>query len=156
MGTRRIAIGTIIAALVTLVACAASPEDERRRKDMEADIDEILTYELDKTDFGEPTNCLRESEYRSFRPLGDRHLLFEGRSGKQWINVLRGRCLGLDDDSFFVMRLTIAGRVCDKDRFEVVDRMSQNAGMGTACALGEFKPVAKVQVQEIETRLEMR
>jgi hypothetical protein len=156
MSIRRIAIGTVVAALLALAACATSPADEQRRKDMEADIDEILTYELDKTEFEDPGRCLRESQYRSFRPLGDRHLLFEGRNGKQWINVLHGRCVSLDDDTVFVMHLTSSGRVCDKDRFEAVDRMALGAGMGPVCVFGEFKPVAKAQVQEIEARLEAR
>ena len=80
-----------VAALLALAACATSPEDEQRRKDMEADIDEIMSYELDKTEFGETKNCLSKNEFRSFRALGDRHLLFEGRNDKQWVNVLRGR-----------------------------------------------------------------
>jgi len=156
MSIRRIAIGTVVAALLALAACATSPADEQRRKDMEADIDEILTYELDKMEFEDPGRCLSESEYRSFRPLGNRHLLFEGRHGKQWANVLRGHCGNLDDDDIFVMRLSSSGRVCDQDRFEVHDRMSLGAGIGRACVLGEFKPVAKAQVQEIEARLETR
>jgi hypothetical protein len=160
MDSRRFAICTAIAALFALAACASSPEAESRRMDMEADIDEILSYELDKTEFGDPKNCLFENEYRSFRPLGDRHLLFEGRRGEQWVNVLRGRCTGLDDNGLFVMRQTMPGRTCDKDRFDVVDRfgssLSQSVGMGPTCVLGEFKPVAKAQLQEIEARLEMR
>jgi hypothetical protein len=156
MSPRNITVGTFIAALLALTACATSPEDAQRRMDMEADIDEILTYELDKTDFGEPRNCLRENEYRSYRPLGDRHLLFEGKNDKRWINILRGRCPSLGDNSFFVMELSSSGRVCDMDKFDVVDRMSQGMGMGSTCVLGEFKPAAKAQVHEIETRLEMR
>ena len=125
---------------------------------MEADVDEILSYELDKTEFGDPENCLSKQKYRSFRALGDRHLLFEGRNDKQWINVLRGRCLGLDRDNMFIMKPTSAGRACDMDRFEIVDRSDAllSQGMGTSCTLGEFLPVAKAQVQEIENRLEMR
>ena len=156
---RRIALGTIMAALLALAACATSPEDEQRRIDMEADIDEIMSYELDKTDFGEAKSCLSKSEYQSFRALGDRHLLFYGRSDKLWVNVLRGRCTGLRDDSAFILDQTSANRTCDMDRFEVVDRslMTQGfAGTGATCVLGEFRPVAKAQLEEIETRLEMR
>ena len=160
MGIRRFAIGMVAATLLALAGCATSPEDEQRRKDMEADIDEIMSYELDKTEFGDPRKCLSENEYRYYRALGDRHLLFEGRKDKQWVNVLRGRCPGLDDDRIFVMKQFMAGRTCDKDQFEMVERLSSasfgSAGMGPTCVLGEFIPVAKAQVQEIETRLEMR
>jgi len=159
MSSRRFALSTIIAALLALAACATSPEDEQRRIDMEADIDEIMSYELDKTEFGEAKNCLSKHEYESFRALGDRHLLFEGRNDKQWVNILRGRCTGLRDDSAFIMRPAMGSRSCDKDRFEVVDRstLSQGiAGTGGSCVLGEFRPVAKAQLQEIEGRLEAR
>jgi hypothetical protein len=128
---------------------------------MEADIDEILSYELDETVFGDPKNCLSEVQYRSFRALGNRHLLFEGKNDKQWVNVLRGRCSGLDDDTLFVMWQSMSGRLCDKDHFEAADRtgssLSQGgAAMGPTCTLGEFIPVAGAQVNEIEARLEMR
>jgi hypothetical protein len=149
---------TIIAALLALAGCAASPADEQRRQDMEADIDEIMSYELDETEFGEASNCLSSNQYRSFRPLGDRHLVFEGRKNKQWVNVLRGRCPGLRADSIFIMKPTMSGRSCEMDQFEAVDRTGDylSGGRGATCVLGVFKPVAKAQLQEIETRLEMR
>ncbi|MCP5091233.1 MAG: hypothetical protein GY949_09950, partial [Gammaproteobacteria bacterium] len=69
-------------------ACAVSPEAESRRQAMEADIDEILAYELDPAEFGETKRCLSDHDFRNFRPLGDRHILFEGRRDKLWINTL--------------------------------------------------------------------
>ena len=155
MRPRRFATGTIVAALLAFAACATSPEEQQRRQDMEADIDEIVSYELDKTEVGEQRNCLSENKYRNIRPLGDRHLLFEGRNDKQWINVLRGRCLGIDDDSILIMKLSMSRRVCDKDQFEVANRIGMGMG-GPTCVLGNFKPAVKAQVQEIEKRLEMR
>ena len=120
---------------------------------MEADIDEILTYELDETEVGEIKNCLYDKDYRNFRALGDRHVLFEGRNDKQWINVLRGRCSDLRYNDIFIMQKNLAGRVCDMDRFGVIDRADPTAiqrGVGGAgsCILGEFKPVTKMQVDE--------
>jgi hypothetical protein len=125
---------------------------------MEADIDDILSYELDPAEYGEPGNCLSEAEYRSYRALGKRHLLFSGRQGKLWVNVLRGRCLRLSDDSVFIMRSSQGGRLCAMDRFNVVDRSDPLARADTSpmCILGEFKPVTEDQVKEIEDRLEMR
>ena len=158
MDAKRFAMCAIAAALLGFAGCATSPEDERRRQDMEADIDEILGYELDEAEYGRPKNCLSTREYRSFRPLGDRHLLFEGRKDKLWVNMLRGRCLGLEDDSRFIMRQNMSGQACAKDLFEVMDRFDpiSSAGMGPTCILGEFRPVSKGQVAEIEDRLDMR
>lgn len=156
MDTRSVVTWTIIAALLVLTACATSPEDERKRKEMEADIDDILSYEHDPLEYGEAKSCLSTSEFRSYRALGNRHLLFEGRQGKLWVNVLRGRCLGLHENSIFIMRPTQANRLCDKDRFEAVDRLDASRVASPTCVLGEFKPVTEAQVKEIRDRMEMR
>jgi len=158
MDAKRIAICAIAVGLVAFTGCATSPADERRRLDMEADIDEILGYELDEAEYGKPRNCLSVRDYRKVRPLGNRHLLFEGRKDKQWVNVLLGRCLGLKDDSRFIMRQNMSGYACDKDQFEIMDPFDpvSGGGMGPTCILGEFRPVSKGQVAEIEDRLEMR
>jgi len=160
MATTRFTIG-FVAAVLALAACATSPEDEQRRLDMEADIDEILSYKLDETEVGVPSKCLSEYQYKSYRALGDRHLLFKGRKDKQWVNILRGRCSGLDDGGFFIMKQTSSGRLCDKDRFEVADQLDLSgpqgfAGVGPSCVLGEFRPVIEAQLKEIEERLEAR
>jgi len=158
MNTLRLTTCTIVASLLAFAGCATSPEDEQRRLDMEADIDDILSHELDPSEFGETKKCLSSNEYRSFRALGNRHLLFEGRQGRLWVNVLRGRCPGLNDNSMFIMRQTSGGRACDKDMFDVVDNMDPilRTGAGPTCVLGQFKPVVKSQVTEVEDRLEMR
>ena len=146
----------IVATLLALTACASSPVDVQRRVDMEADIDEIMSYELDETEFGAPKNCLSKHEYRSLRALGDRHILFEGRNDKQWVNVLRGRCAGLRENSTFIMKPAMSGRTCDKDRFDVVEQSASFVTQGSMCLLGQFKPVSEGQLQELEKRLEMR
>ena len=158
MNFRVLAICTVAASLLVLAGCAASPEGEQRRKDMEADIDDILSIVHDPAEVGEMKNCLSENDFRSDRPLGKRHLLFEGRRNRQWVNELRGRCPGLDDDSVFIMQPNNAGRLCDKDFFNVIDRFDSLARMNTSpmCVLGKFKPVVETQVEAIEKRLEMR
>jgi hypothetical protein len=154
--TRKSIVYTITASLLVLAACATSPEDERKRMEMEADIDDILSYEHDPLEYGEVKPCLSTSEYQTYRALGNRHLLFEGRKGKLWVNVLRGRCLGLHDNSVFIMRPTQANRLCDKDRFEAVDRLDMHRVGSPTCVLGEFKPVTEAQVKEIRDRMDMR
>ena len=158
MNIRALTIWTLAASFLALSGCASSPLDEQKRKDMEADVDDILSYEHDPAEVGEVKRCLMESEFRSYRALGNRHLLFEGRNNRLWVNVLRGRCPGLDDYSVFVTEPSVGGRLCDTDRFNVVDRFDSlgTARSGPTCVLGEFKPVTQAQVEEIEQRLEMR
>ena len=120
MNTVRIAI-LLAGAAALLPGCASTPDADARREAMEADIDEILSYELEPAEYGEVKRCLADREYRNFRPLGTRHILFEGRRGKQWINVLRGRCNDLRHGDVLVVRLTTGSRMCDMDRFEVTE-----------------------------------
>jgi hypothetical protein len=158
MDSTRLVLCATAAVLLALGGCATSALDEQRRAEMEADVDEILAYELDPAEYGEPKKCLLDTQYASYRALGNRHLLFEGRQGKLWVNVLRGRCFGLDDDSTFIVRPSVPGRLCDMDRFSAVDRSLSLPGAGSAptCVLGEFRPVTEAQVKEIKNRLEMR
>lgn len=164
MSTVKIAILlTGAAVLLLLPGCATSPEAEARRAAAEADIDEIMSYELDPDEYGEVKKCLAEHEYDNFRPLGDRHILFEGRRGKLWINTLRGRCNDLRHGDVLVVKLTMGSRMCDMDRFEVTDWFDYpwyrrwgwgGWGSGASCSLGKFHPVTEAQVAEIEAVLE--
>jgi len=162
MNTVKIAILlTGAAVLLLLPGCATSPEAKARRAAAEADIDEIMRYELDPDEYGEVKKCLADHEYDNFRPLGDRHILFEGRRGKLWINTLRGRCNDLRHGDILVVRLTMGSRMCDMDHFEVSEwfdyqpgRRPLNWGTGGSCLLGKFHPVTEAQVAEIEAVLE--
>jgi len=140
--------------------CAASPEIEARRDAIEADIDDILTLTLDEAEFGGPRRCLSEAEFRTFRPLGERHILFYGRRNKLWVNSVHGRCREMRDSRAIVTKTTTGSRLCDKDRFQAADwfewpwyRGWSSNSAGPECILGEFRPVSQEQVDEIEARL---
>ncbi len=159
--------GIVVACVIALLCagCAAAPEVAERRESILADIDEILSMPLDPAEFGDTERCLSESQYRSFKPLGDRHILFEGRRDKQWINSLRGRCPQLRHSDFLIMKPTLSRRMCDMDRFEPADWFDWpwyrrwpwqwgGWGSGGTCSLGKFHPVTEAQVAEIEALLE--
>jgi len=168
MDAIRLVITIGCCSIVFCAGCAVSPDAESRRQAMEADIDEILAYELDPAEFGEAKRCLSDHEYRNFRPLGDRHILFEGRRDKQWINTLRGRCRDLRHGDILVVRSFGGRRMCDMDRFQVSDwfdwpwyrrwpwQWGGSWGTGAMCSLGKFHPVTEAQVSEIEAVLESR
>jgi hypothetical protein len=148
-----------------VAGCAVSPEVETRRQAIEADIDEILSLPLDPSEYGETKRCLSDMEYRNFRPLDDRHILFEGRRGKLWINTLRGRCSDLRYGDVLIVKQFSGSRMCDSDRFAVTDWFDWpwyrrwpwhwgTWGTGPACVLGKFQPVTPAQVAEIEDRLD--
>ena len=161
MATRHYLTCTVVAALLVLAGCATSPEEAEEKRAKEADIDEIVNYQLDASEVGDEKKCLTDNEYIRFRALGPRHLLFEGKKDKLWINVLRGPCAGLRFNDMFVTKPSTPGRLCDMDHFEALDRsdphvMSRVATAGYKCLLGVFKPAVKAQVEEIEKRLKMR
>ncbi|MDH5456845.1 MAG: DUF6491 family protein [Gammaproteobacteria bacterium] len=155
-------------AAVLCVGCAVSPEAENRRAAVEADIADILSMQLDPAELGEPKRCLSDSDYRNFRALDDRRILFEGRRGKLWINTLRTRCPDLRYGDILVVRTFSGRRLCDADSFEVADwfdwpwyrrwpwRWGGSWGVGMHCTLGQFQPVTEAQVQAIEEVLESR
>ena len=156
MDTRKSAIGAIVASLLVLAGCAVSPEEERKRQEMEADIDDILSQHVDPDEYGEATDCLSEARVRTYHSLGDRHLLFKGKQGQLWVNVLRTRCPGLDRNSVLVMRPNLPGRLCDMDRFRAADRVGSGVAGGASCSLGEFKPITEAQLEEVQNLLDTR
>lgn len=168
MGAVKYAIIMAGAVALFCAGCATSPEAESRRQAIEADITEILSYELDPAEFGETKRCLSDHEYRNFRALDDRHILFEGRRDRMWINTLRGRCHDLRFGDVLIVKSFGATRMCDMDRFQVADwfgwpwyrrwpwQWGGTWGTGPACSLGKFQPVTEAQVEEIEALLKSR
>lgn len=168
METIRKATWLTIAAALLVAGCATTPDIEKRQQETEADIAEILSVQLDPAEFGETKRCLSDNEYRSFRPLGDRHILFQGRRDKLWINTLRGRCPDLRRGDVLVLRSFSRTRMCDMDSFQVADwfdwpwyrRWPWHWGgswtTGMRCSLGKFQPVTEGQVEEIEALLDSR
>lgn len=161
----------LCAASVTIflcAACATSPEVESRRQAIEADIDMILSEPLDAAQFGETKRCLADREYRNFRALDDKRLLFEGRGDELWLSTLRTRCPDLRHGSVLRVNSFSWARICDGDSFVVGEwfdwpwyrrwpwHWSGSWGMSAACSLGKFQPVTKTQVSEIEAVLRSR
>jgi len=164
MNARRSAI-CVAAALLIIAGCASSPDDESRRRAMEADIQDIL--ELSLAEDGKPLRCLSDLQYGGFRALGEKHLLFTGRGDKRWVNTLRTRCYDLRHGSVLRVRSHSFSRLCDADRFAVDDwfewpwysRWPWHWGSwstGMTCSLGKFYPVTESQVAEIEAVLRSR
>ncbi len=153
-------------ALLFLVGCATSPEAESRRLAIEADIDAILSQPLDPAGLPEMKRCLADNDYRHFRALDERHILFEGRSDRLWVNTLRGRCSDLRYGDVLVVRSFSGMRLCDMDRFAVADwfdwpwyrrwpwQWGGSWHTGMSCTLGKFQPVTADQVAEIEAVLD--
>ena len=162
------AMYTLLAVSLLIAGCATSPETESRRQAIEADIAAILSEPLNPAIYGETKRCLADMEYRNFRVLDDRRLLFEGRRDKLWLNTLRMRCPDLRHQNVLVVRSFSARRMCDMDSFQASDwfdwpwyrrwpwRWWSDWGMGSHCSLGKFQPVTEYQVAEIEVVLKSR
>ncbi len=158
----------VLALAMLGAGCAISPEEASRRQALDADIAAILAPPLDPAVFGETKRCLGDNEYRSFRALDDRRMLFEGRGDKLWINTLRTSCPELRWGDVLVVRSFNFRRICESDSFAVADwfdwpwyrrwpwQWGTRLGTGMTCTLGEFKPVTKDQVEGIEALLDSK
>ena len=168
MDATRNAVTLTAAVVVLLAGCATSPETEAQRDFREARIEEILSQPLDPAVYGETKRCLRDTEFRTFRALDDRHILFDGRRGRYWINTLRSRCVDLRHGDILIVRPFSSTRMCEMDRFQVADwfdwpwyrrwpwRWGTSWHTGMTCLLGEFQPVTEEQVVEIRAVLKRR
>lgn len=162
-GLKRCFLSTV--AVLLIAGCAVSPEVEERRAAIDASIEEILSQPIDVDTYGEAKRCLSNAEFRSYRALNNRTMLFVGRRGKQWINRLRTSCFDLDRGDVLITRSFSSSRICERDTFDVADWFSWpwyrrypwqwGIGLGSgSCMLGEFRPVTEEQVREIEAVLE--
>ncbi len=159
MGAARKVVYMASVALLFVAGCAASPLDEQRRLDQQADIAEILGYPLDPLEYGEPSRCLSDTAYRSYRALDDQHMLFKGVGNRIWVNTLRSRCPGLRADDTLIVQKLGGARICKFDKFQVADwfgRHPLEATTGIECMFGDFQPISEQQLEEIEAVLNSR
>ena len=168
MHTSRFAVYTASVAMLLCVGCASTPEALSQRQAVDAQIDAILSEPLDAAQYGETKRCLADREYRDFRAIDDRHMLFKGPGGKLWINTLRSRCPDLRYGTVIRVRSISWSRICELDDFRVADwfewpwyrrwpwHWGTSWATGPQCTLGKFQPVTKEQVEEIEAVLKSR
>ena len=161
------AIAILSAAI--FAGCAVSPEVEERRQTVEANIETILSKPIDTDQPREIQRCLADRDYRNFRVLDDRRILFEGRRGDLWLNTLRTRCPDLRHSTVLQVRsFSSIGRICDADSFMAGDwfdwpwyrrwpwQWGSGWGTGMACTLGKFQPVTESQVEAIEAAIKAK
>ena len=162
----RLPLAILVGTLLN-IGCAVSPEIQERRQATEAEIDAILAEPPSQAEHRTTQRCLSDPEYRTFRALDDRHILFEGRRDRLWINTLRTRCPDLSYGHVLRVRSrSLLGRICALDNFSVDDwftwpwyrrwpwRWASPWSSGIMCTLGEFQPVTKDQVEAIEGLIE--
>ena len=160
---------TAVVLSLLLIGCASTPEEIQRREQAERDIEAILTQPSEATEYVEKKRCLREVEYRNFRALDDRHILFEGSRGRLWINKLPIRCPDLRHATVLRVRSTPSfGRMCRHDTFQAVDwfdwpwyrrspwRWTSPWHSGISCALGDFRAVTPAQVDALERAIKSK
>lgn len=120
--------------LVTLAACANTPEPKAKLDPKEA---EALAHALDGKVPGKPVACVSAMRGSDLRAIGDHTLIYRFSSKLVYRNDLEGTCHGLSWGDTLVMRVT-GSQYCRGDIAHVVDLPS---GMMTgSCALGDFIP----------------
>ena len=138
-------------ALVSTVASAITAVGSDEPIPSTAD---ILANPLDDTAYVDDVRCLATGRYRQVDILNDGVLIFRGRSGRAWINLLPRRCPGLRRD--MVLAIEVRGaRVCSRDQFRGMPRLGPEAATGF-CTLGEFHPVEADNLEAILQALRAR
>lgn len=106
--------------------------------------EEILANPLDEPAYSNTARCLGTARYRRVEIIGNRALIFHGRRGDAWLNVLPRRCPGLRSDMVLVLEQE-GLRLCALDRFSA---LSRGGGMATVfCSLGSFEHMTTEQAQ---------
>ena len=120
---RRLAIG---AAALAVAACASGPELEAlkaRQQRADEQIAAILKApQADGSEAPEPQRCLRSTDWRNYRALDDRYLVFEGTRDRLWLNTLPVRCPDLRFSHVLTVR-SVGGinRICQSESFRATD-----------------------------------
>ena len=78
--------------------------------------EEILANPLDDSAYVDDVRCLAVGRYRQVDILNDRALVFRGRGGRAWINLLPRPCPGLRRDMVLAIE-TRGSRICNRDQF---------------------------------------
>ena len=106
--------------------------------------EEILANPLDEPAYSNTVRCLGTARHRRVEIIGNSALIFHGRRGDAWLNVLPRRCPGLRPDMVLVIEQE-GLRLCALDRFSALPR---GGGMAIAfCSLGSFEHMTTEQAQ---------
>lgn len=106
---------------------------------------EILANPLDDDAYSNTTRCLATVRYRRIDILSERALVFQGRGGVAWLNVLPRRCPGLRPDMALIIEQPHF-RVCAMNRFRGLSQGSVELG-SSFCTLGRFERMTMEQVR---------
>jgi hypothetical protein len=163
MTTFRSAVLAMLVPCLLTGGCATSPEALSREQALQAGIASVLANPPDPAVYGSVKRCLSDNEYRSYRVLDDRHMLFAGRSDRQWINTLRSSCPELGRPGVLVIEPFSARRICANDHFQVADWFAwpwyrrwpwQWRSWSMMCTMGTFQPISSDQLARIESLLD--
>lgn len=170
IGLRRLALALTALAVG---ACASGPEIEEikaRQKRADEQIAAILVApQADGSDAPEPERCIRSMDWRNYRALDDRYLVFEGSRDRLWLNVLPMRCPDLRFSHVLAVRsVGSVNRICQSDTFRATDwftypwyrrwpwQWSRAWDTGAICAFGRFYPITERKLDAIEEAIEFR
>jgi hypothetical protein len=141
----------VLAILVVSIAagCAANAE----KKVPPLTVDEILANSLTESDYGKEERCLQLSDYQKIRVLDKRHLLFEGRGDKVWLNKLRIDCPGLRRNA--VLQLEVRNTsVCNLDSVTSIEvRRLFVDKVSATCSLGPFVQIPREQAEFLKKEI---
>lgn len=95
---------------------------------------------------GQPVNCINSNQIRGFNVVNDRTIDFEMTGNRRFRNEMPMSC----QDLSFGMRIRINNRgtsqLCRGDTISVAGPAASTSPFSRNCPLGQFQPLARVQV----------
>jgi hypothetical protein len=89
---------------------------------------------------GAPTSCIIQSQIDQTTIFDEGAILYEMKSGPDYLNTPKPRCANLRSDRFIVSH-TYSNQLCSGDILQLHD---QGGGIGVgSCPLGDFVPYPK-------------
>jgi len=129
----------ILLASACLAAGCTNHEPVETAADDEAKLAaQLANYEPD----GPPVSCVNMRDLDGNRSAGDAAIVFDGRSGRKWVNRPAGGCPSLEFGRALRTR-TSSSQLCRGDIATVFDPVS-GSDLG-GCGLGDFEPYRRVR-----------
>ena len=91
---------------------------------------------------GPPVSCVRMRDLQGNRSAGEGAIVFDGISGRKWVNRPPGGCPTLDFGRTLRVRTT-SSQLCRNDIVTVFDPVSRSEYGG--CGLGDFEPYRRIR-----------
>ena len=128
----------LLASACLAAGCTAGEPIETAANDEARLASQLRNYEP----AGPPVSCVRLRDLQGNRSAGEGAIVFDGISGRKWVNRPAGGCPSLEFGRVLRVRTT-SSQLCRNDIVTVFDPVSRSEYGG--CGLGDFEPYRRIR-----------